>query len=95
MRPLLPVLALGGAPILTGRQIAEAFKRIRHRLQLEHASGLSWHAARQDLGARGASDNLDALAVHVANGTVPDHGAVLPQLARRRPTSSSHVPALP
>jgi hypothetical protein len=44
------------ADLYHGRwRIEEAFKRIKHRLQLEHTSGLSWHAARQDFGARRSS----------------------------------------
>lgn len=47
-------------------RIEEAFKRIKHRLELEHTSGLSWHAARQDFGAKAVLDNLCALAAYVA-----------------------------
>lgn len=46
--------------------IEEAFKRIKHRLGLEHTSGLSWHAARQDFGAKAVCDNLNALAAYAA-----------------------------
>jgi hypothetical protein len=42
------------------------YKRVKHRLQLEHTSGLSWHAARQDFGAKAVFDNLNALAAYVA-----------------------------
>jgi hypothetical protein len=41
-------------------------ERVKHRLQLEHTSGLSWHAARQDFGAKAVFDNLNALAAYVA-----------------------------
>lgn len=47
-------------------RVEEAFKRIKHRLGLEHMSGLSWHAARQDFGAKAVCDNLNALAAYVA-----------------------------
>ena len=36
------------------------------RLALEHTSGLSCHAARQDFGAKAICDNLNALAAYVA-----------------------------
>jgi hypothetical protein len=47
-------------------RIEEAFKRIKHRLNLEHTSGLSWLAARQDFGAKAVCDNLSALAAWCA-----------------------------
>jgi hypothetical protein len=47
-------------------RIEEAFKRLKHRLCLEHASGLTWLAACQDVGARMVCDNLNALAVYLA-----------------------------
>ena len=47
-------------------RIEEAFKRLKHRLCLEHASGLTWLAACQDVGARLVCDNLNALAVYLA-----------------------------
>ena len=47
-------------------RIEEAYKRVKHRVQLEHTSGLSWHAARQDFGAKAVCDNLNALAAYVA-----------------------------
>lgn len=51
-------------------RIEEAFKRIKHRLKLEHLSGLSWLAAQQDFGAKMVCDNLNALAVYAAE---PQH----------------------
>ena len=48
-------------------RIEEAFKRIKHRLALEHLSGLSWLAAQQDFGAKILCDNINALAVHAAD----------------------------
>jgi len=55
------------ADLYHGRwRIEEAYKRVKHRLQLEHTSGLSWHAARQDFGAKAVFDNLNALAAYVA-----------------------------
>ena len=53
-------------------RIEEAFKRIKHRLGLEHSSGLSWHAARQDFGAKAVCDNLHALAAYVATDACLD-----------------------
>jgi hypothetical protein len=47
-------------------RIEEAYKRIKHRLKLEHLSGLSWLAAQQDFGAKRVCDNLNALAVYAA-----------------------------
>ena len=48
-------------------RIEEAFKRLKHRLALEHLSGMSWLAAQQDFGAKILCDNLNALAVHAAS----------------------------
>ena len=57
-------------------RIEEAFKRLKHRLSLEHLSGLSWLAAQQDFGAKLLCDNLNALAVATASAAneeaVPD-----------------------
>lgn len=50
-------------------RIEEAFKRIKHRLKLEHLSGLSWLAAQQDFGAKLVCDNLNALAIYAAQRT--------------------------
>lgn len=47
-------------------RIEEAFKRIKHRLNLEHTSGLTWLAACQDAGAKMVCDNLNALAAYLA-----------------------------
>ena len=47
-------------------RIEEAFKRIKHRLNLEQLSGISWLAAQQDFGAKMLCDNLNALAVFCA-----------------------------
>ena len=47
-------------------RIEEAFKRIKHRLNLEHTSGLTWLAACQDVGAKMVGDNLNALASYLA-----------------------------
>ena len=35
-------------------------------------SGLSWHAARQDFGAKAVFDNLNALATYVATNALID-----------------------
>ena len=42
-------------------RIEEAFKRLKHRLNLEHVSGLSQLAAMQDFAAKILCDNLQAL----------------------------------
>jgi hypothetical protein len=47
-------------------RIEEAFKRLKHRLNLEHMSGLTWLAACQDVGAKMVCDNLNALAAYLA-----------------------------
>lgn len=46
--------------------IEEAFKRLKHRLNLEHVSGLSQQAALQDFHAKILCDNLQALATQAA-----------------------------
>lgn len=59
--------ATGFADLYHARwRIEEAFKRIKHRLKLEHLSGLSWLAAQQDFGAKLVCDNLNALAIYAA-----------------------------
>jgi hypothetical protein len=47
-------------------RIEEAFKRIKHRLVLEHLTGISWLAAQQDFGAKILGYNLHALSVYCA-----------------------------
>ena len=42
-------------------RIEEAFKRLKHRLNLEHVSGLSQLAVEQDVAAKVLCDNLQAL----------------------------------
>ena len=51
-------------------RIEEAFKRIKHRLLLEHTSGLTWLAAQQDLAAKILCDNINALAVYAASDSL-------------------------
>ena len=48
--------------------IEEAFKRLKHRLNLEHVSGLSQQAVVQDVAAKVLCDNLQALATLEARG---------------------------
>ena len=43
-------------------RIEEAYKRLKHRLNLEHVTGLSQQAVMQDFAARVLCDNLQALA---------------------------------
>jgi hypothetical protein len=65
-------------------RIEEAFKRIKHRLALEHLTGISWLAAQQDFGAKILGDNLHALSVYCA---AQDPAATLPK-ARKPETSN-------
>ena len=55
-------------------RIKEAFKRLKHRLSLEHVSGLSQLAVVQDVAAKVLCDNLQALATLEArdNDDLPD-----------------------
>lgn len=52
-------------------RIEEAFKRLKHRLNLEHVSGLSQLAAMQDFAAKVLCDNLQALACLAAAADKP------------------------
>lgn len=47
-------------------RIEEAFKRLKHRLNLEHVSGLSQLAVLQDFAAKVLCDNLQALVSQTA-----------------------------
>ena len=47
-------------------RIEEAFKRLKHRLSLEHVTGLSQQAVEQDVAAKILCDNLQALTVAAA-----------------------------
>ena len=48
-------------------RIEEAFKRLKHRLNLEHVTGLSQLAVLQDFAAKIVCDNLQALTVAAAH----------------------------
>jgi hypothetical protein len=48
-------------------RIEEAFKRLKHRLNLEHVSGLSQLAVLQDVAAKIVADNLQALTALTAH----------------------------
>lgn len=48
-------------------RIEEAYKRLKHRLNLEHVSGLSQQAVVQDVSAKILADNLQALAARSAH----------------------------
>ena len=63
------------AELYHGHWRIEALKGIKHRLQLEHTSGLSWHAARHDFGAKAVFDDLSALAADVATDALRDPGS--------------------
>ncbi|MBR7781866.1 IS4 family transposase [Undibacterium luofuense] len=52
-------------------RIEEAFKRLKHRLSLEHVSGLSQLAVMQDFAAKILCDNLQALACLAAISDEP------------------------
>lgn len=41
-------------------RIEKTFNRLKHRLALENAPGLSWLAAQQDFGAKVLADNRHA-----------------------------------
>jgi len=56
-------------------RIEEAFKRLKHRLNLEHVTGLSQQAVMQDLAAKVLCDNLQALACCAAQ----QHHALPPE----------------
>ena len=47
--------------------IEEAFKRLKHRLNLEHVSGLTQQAVAQDVAAKIVADNLQALVAFTAH----------------------------
>jgi hypothetical protein len=47
--------------------IEEAFKRLKHRLNLEHVSGLTQQAVAQDVAAKIVCDNLQALVALTAH----------------------------
>ena len=64
--------------------IEEAFKRIKHRLALEHLTGISWLAAQQDFGAKILGDNLHALSVYCA----AQDPAATPPKARKPETAT-------
>jgi hypothetical protein len=48
-------------------RIEEAFKRLKHRLNIEHVSGLSQQDAAQDIAAKVLCDNLQALTALTAS----------------------------
>lgn len=52
-------------------RIEEAFKRLKHRLNLEHVSGLSQLATLQDFAAKILCDNLQALTTQAACDETP------------------------
>lgn len=58
-------------------RIEEAFKRIKHRLSLEHVSGLSQQAVAQDVAAKILCDNLQTLTALTAHTA-----AELPEIKR-------------
>lgn len=49
----------------------EAFKRLKHRLALEHVTGLSQLAVAQDLAAKIVCDNIHSLLSQAAHGRCP------------------------
>jgi hypothetical protein len=52
-------------------RIEEAFKRLKHRLNLEQVSGLTRQAVTQDFAAKILCDNLEALASRAASEVHP------------------------
>lgn len=73
-------------------RIEEAFKRLKHRLNLEHVTGLSQQAVVQDVAAKILADNLQALTTLTAHV-----GADLPpsQHINRAYVHSALKPLLP
>ncbi|MBB6582008.1 IS4 family transposase [Ralstonia solanacearum] len=64
-------------------RIEEAFKRIKHRLDIEAVTGLSWHTHEQDLAAKVLADNLAALLCLDALGEREGHiDAAAPHVLR-------------
>jgi hypothetical protein len=57
-------------------RIEEAFKRLKHRLNLEHVSGLSQQAVVQDVAAKVLCDNLQALTTLSAYDNADLHESV-------------------
>jgi hypothetical protein len=57
-------------------RVEEAFRQIKHRIDLESVSGLSWLAHQQDLSAKVLADNLNALlcleALHERDRDIPE-----------------------
>ncbi|MBV1790269.1 IS4 family transposase [Marinobacterium sp. D7] len=53
-------------------RIEEAFKRLKHRLNLEHVSGLSDQAVKQDFAAKVLCDNLASLVTLAADDLLPE-----------------------
>ncbi|KWN69690.1 transposase [Burkholderia ubonensis] len=55
-------------------RVEGAFRRIKHRIDLESVSGLNWLAHQQDLAAKALADNLNALlcveALHERDGDI-------------------------
>ncbi|WP_429555832.1 hypothetical protein [Paraburkholderia sp. MM5477-R1] len=58
---------LPASDVIQRWRIEEAFKRLKHRSNLEHVSGLSQHAVVQDLAAKVLCDNLQALTTLTAH----------------------------
>ena len=58
-------------------RIEEAFKRLKHRLNLEHVTGLSQQAVEQDVAAKIVCDNLQTLTALTAH-----HSADMPEIER-------------
>src|SRR5476649_1768677 len=58
--------------------IEEAFKRLKHRLNLEHVTGLTQQAVAQDVAAKIVCDNLQALVALTAHAdaNLPDNQRV-------------------
>jgi hypothetical protein len=61
----------------SARGIEEAFKRLKHRLNLEHVTGLTQQAVAQDVAAKIVCDNLQTLVALTAHA-----GAGLPDSKR-------------
>jgi len=67
--------------------IEEVFKRLKHRLNLEHATGLPQQAVAQDVAAKIVCDNLQAPVALTAHAD-----ADLPCLTADASTTLMHTP---
>jgi Transposase DDE domain len=75
-------------------RIEEAFKRLKHRLNLEHVSGLSQLAAMQDFAAKIVCDNIASLTTQEAADAVTTPSTRRVNRAYAFTALKAHMPAL-